>query len=63
MIYGYVSKASGAKLHKWMNILLINMGLDPDNQVKVIMRGTKLVIDKIYDQPAGAGARGGNMYN
>lgn len=60
-IYGYVSQASGAKLNKWMNILLINSGYDPDNQVKVIMSGTKLVVDKIFDtQPA---ANTGGSYN
>ena len=61
MIYGYVSQASGAKMNKWMNLLLINMNYDPDSQVKVIMQGTKLVIDKIFDtRPA---TTGGGTYN
>ncbi len=48
MVYGYVSKAPASKIYKWMNILLMDMGLDPDSQVKVIMRGSAMEIDKIY---------------
>lgn len=60
-IYGYVTQASGSKMNKWMNILLINSGYDPDSQVKVIMSGTKLVVDKIFDtRPA---ANSGSSYN
>ena len=48
MIYGYVSKAPAEKIYKWMNILLMDMGLDPDSQVKVMMHGSAMEIDKIF---------------
>jgi hypothetical protein len=48
MVYGYVSKAPANKMYKWMNILLMDMGLDPDSKVKVIMQGSAMEIDKLF---------------
>ena len=50
--YGYVTKASGNELYRWVNLLLMNMGLDPDRQVKFTERGTKIEIDKLFDGPS-----------
>jgi hypothetical protein len=47
-IYGYVSRASASKIEEWLNILLIDMGLDPDSQVKMITSGTEIMIQKIF---------------
>ena len=47
MKYGYVTRAPGDKINKWVNILLSDMGLNPDNEVKVTVRGTAFDIDKI----------------
>ena len=50
--YGYVTKARADKLYRWVNLLLMDMGLDPDTQVKLTKRGTKIEIDKLFDTPA-----------
>ena len=56
MTYGYVSYAPAAKIQEWLNILLIDMGLDPDSQVKMITRGTEIQLDKIFgSSPQGPG--------
>ncbi len=47
-IYGYVTYASASKIEEWINILLIDMGLDPDSQVKVLVSGTEIMIDKLF---------------
>ena len=47
-IYGYVSNASASKIEEWINVLLIDMGLDPDSQVKVLVSGTEIMLDKIF---------------
>jgi len=48
--YPYKTKAKSGKLLKWVNLLLMDQGLDPDSQVKVTKRGTKIEIDKLFDQ-------------
>ena len=47
MTYAYRTKAPGNKIYKWINILLMDMGLDPDSKAKVSIRGTAIDIDKI----------------
>lgn len=47
-IYGYVTRASASKVEEWINILLMDMGLDPDSQVKVLTQGTQIHLDKIF---------------
>ena len=45
--YGYVTRAPQHKIYKWMNILLADMGIDPDNDVNITMRGTEVTIEKL----------------
>jgi hypothetical protein len=51
MKYGYVSRAPGHKITKWVNILLMDMGLNPDSDTKVTIRGTAFDIDNIVGSP------------
>jgi hypothetical protein len=54
--YGYVSRAPAHKIEEWINILLMDMGLNPDGQVKIIMDRTAILIDKIFgSSPQGPG--------
>ena len=46
--HGYVTRASGGKLHRNVNDILTGMGLSPDGQVKIILRGTTFHLDKIF---------------
>lgn len=56
-IYGYVSRASSAKIEEWLNIMFMDMGLSPDGQIKMIADGTQIEIDKIFgSSPQGPGA-------
>lgn len=56
-IYGYVSRASASKIEEWLNILLIDMGLNPDSQVKMVVNGTEIMLDKIFgSSPQGPGS-------
>ena len=48
MDYGYVSKAPSHKIYKWINILLMDMGLDPDSQVKLTMQRSAFQLDKLF---------------
>ena len=48
MHYGYVSQAPANKIYQWINTLLMEMGLDPDRQVKVTVDQTAFDLDKIY---------------
>lgn len=51
--YPYKTKAKSGKLLKWVNLLLMDQGLDPDDQVNITKRGTKFEIEKLFDeQPA-----------
>ncbi len=47
--YGYVTKANASKLYRWINLMLIDIGLDPDEQVKMVKRGSKLELNKLFD--------------
>ena len=51
MKYGYVSRAPGHKINKWVNTLLMDMGLNPDTDTKVTIRGTAFDIDNIVGSP------------
>ncbi len=59
--YAYLSKAPANKLFKWMNILLMDMGLNPDSQVKIVMDDRKITLDKIFDSPQPAPTTGGKF--
>ncbi len=37
--YEYVTSASAADIHKWLTILLMDMGLDPDGKVEIVQSG------------------------
>ena len=52
MQYGYVSHAPAHKIVQWLNILLMDMGLDPDRNVKVIATSqSSIELDKIFGDP------------
>ena len=51
MKYGYVSRAHGNKITKWVNLLLMDMGMNPDSDTKVTIRGTAFDIDNIVGTP------------
>jgi len=51
MKYGYVSRAPGHKINKWVNTLLMDMGMNPDSDTKVTIRGTAFDIDNIVGTP------------
>jgi hypothetical protein len=53
--YGYTTTAGDGELYRWINLLLIDKGLPPDSQVKVIKNGTSFQISKLYDTPASDG--------
>ena len=50
--YGYVSTAQANKLFRWMNVLISDMGMSPDRDVKITMRGTTFELNKMFDSPA-----------
>ena len=53
MTYAYRTRAPSHKLYKWVNILLMDMGLDPDSNINVTMRGTAIMLDKIVGGSSG----------
>lgn len=50
--FAYITKAPRNKMYKWVHQLLDEEGFDIDHSVKVMVSGTKYVIDKIIDAPA-----------
>lgn len=58
--YEYVTTATAGKLQEWLNILLLDMGLDPDRVVEMVQTGNHFRMYKIIvpDQgPAPSGSR------
>lgn len=53
--YGYVSTAKANKLYRWLNVLISDMGMSPDRDVKITMRGTTFEVNKMFDSPAPSG--------
>ena len=49
--YEYVSTATPGKLEKWINIMLMDMGLDPDKDVEIVFSGNEFILDKIVTRP------------
>lgn len=45
--YEYVTTATAAKLHEWLTVLLIDMGLNPDREVEIVQNGNHLRLYKI----------------
>ncbi|MBW2275614.1 MAG: hypothetical protein JRG96_20330 [Deltaproteobacteria bacterium] len=57
--YGYISRAPSSKIYRWINILLMDMGLDPDSRVQVVKRGTEITLKKLGgDEPGGSAPQG-----
>lgn len=48
-VYEYETRATRAKLEKWMNILLIDMGFDVDREVKIYVYGEEISIERVAD--------------
>jgi len=46
--HGYVTRAVGGKLYRYVNDILTEMGFNPDGPVKVIKNGTTFNLDKIF---------------
>ena len=46
--YGYVTRMAANRLYKSTNALLMKFGLYPDRQVKILVQGTDVEIDKLY---------------
>lgn len=49
--YEYVSTATPGKLEEWINIMLMDMGLDPDRDVEIVFSGNEFILDKIITRP------------
>ena len=45
--YEYVTTASSAKLERWLTLLLLDMGLDPENEVLLRVRDGEIVIEHV----------------
>lgn len=45
--YGYLSRASGQDLYRWLVMLLGDMGLDPDSRAQIVKQGTKFTLKKL----------------
>ena len=50
--YQYVTTANALKMDKWISIVLIDMGLTPDEKVIVGLSGTEINLEKINSLPA-----------
>ncbi len=46
--YGYVTRASGGNLYRYIYDILSEIGLSPDGRVKIIKRETTINLDKIF---------------
>ena len=49
--YAYVTTASAVKLERWMHMLLLDMDLEPGNEVELIMRDDEIIVERVI--PAG----------
>ncbi len=58
--YEYVTTAKAGKIHEWLNILLLDMGLDPDRFVEVVQNGHHFRLYKI-NRPGTTPASGGRF--
>lgn len=50
--YEYVTTASGAKLERWLTLLLIDMGLDPENEVLLRVRDGEILMERVLPRRA-----------
>ena len=49
--YAYVTTASSVKLERWMHMLLLDMNLEPGNEIELIMRDDEIIVERVI--PAG----------
>lgn len=49
--YAYTTTAPAEKLERWLHILLLDMGLDPDDGVEVTVRDGTIIIDRVDGLP------------
>lgn len=45
--YAYVTTASSVKLERWMHMLLLDMDLEPGNEIELIMRDDEIIIERV----------------
>ena len=45
--YAYVTTASSVKLERWMHMLLLDMNLEPGNEVELIMRDDEIIVERV----------------
>jgi hypothetical protein len=50
--YEYLTTANASKMDKWISIVLMDMGLTPDEKVIVGLSGTEINLEKINSLPA-----------
>jgi hypothetical protein len=50
--YEYVTAASGAKLERWLTLLLLDMGLDPENEIMLRVRESEILIERVLPRRA-----------
>ena len=60
--YEYVSRAKSGKIEEWLNIVLMDMGLNPDKNVEIIFTGNEFILDKIVLRPKRAPIRGDSRF-
>lgn len=53
--YDYETRASRAKMEKWLNILLADMGFDTDRDVRIFVQGQELLVEKTIGTPPRSG--------
>ena len=52
--YEYVSREKSGKIDEWLSIALMEMGLNPDNDVEIYFDGNEFILDKIIYRPKSA---------
>ena len=49
--YEYISRAKFVKMDEWLSIAVKQIGLNPDNDVEIYLRGNEFIIDKVSLRP------------
>lgn len=50
--FEYVTTASGAKLERWLTLLLLDMGLDPENEIILRVRDAEILVERVVPRRA-----------
>ena len=45
--YAYITTASSVKLERWMHMLLLDMDLEPGNEIELIMRDDEIIVERV----------------